>query len=292
MKDEMLHVKFDNKTRPQSDFDLIQLSNLAQRTDLDHSIYQLHLVEFYMLVIILDGSGKHTIDFTDYDCERGTILSIRKDQIHKFVESLGMEGMLLLFTDDFLVSYLEELEAKKVLQLFNELLGVAKIQLCEEVLLDIINSLTRIHTEYMEVNDAFSFGIIRSELHILITKLYRIKAQSNQMVKDKKYLRDFIRLQYLVEKHITQYSKVNDYAKIMAVSTKTLYTITKSIINRSAKEFLDEIYIKHIKRLLINTEKPIKEIAYSCGFEETTNFYKYFKRLTETTPEVFREKNT
>ena len=77
----------------------------------------------------------------------------------------------------------------------------------------------------------------------------------------------------------------------MSVSTKTLNTITKSIVNKSAKAFVDEISTKQIKRLLINTKLSIKEIAYQSGFEETTNFYKYFKRQTQVTPEQFRLAN-
>jgi AraC family transcriptional activator of pobA len=75
---------------------------------------------------------------------------------------------------------------------------------------------------------------------------------------------------------------------MIGLSTKTLNTITKNIVNKSAKEFIDEIYTKQIKRLLIHSDGAIKEIAYASGFEETTNFYKYFKRQTQLTPEQFR----
>ena len=82
--------------------------------------------------------------------------------------------------------------------------------------------------------------------------------------------------------------KVKDYADLMGISTKTLNTVTKSIVHKSAKAFVDEICTKQIKRLLLNTKLSIKEIAYKSGFEETTNFYKYFKRQTHTTPDQFR----
>ncbi len=74
----------------------------------------------------------------------------------------------------------------------------------------------------------------------------------------------------------------------MGISTKKLNTFTKAIIHKSAKEFIDKICIKQIKRLLTNTNFSIKEIAYQMSFEETTNFYKYFKRQTSYTPEQFR----
>lgn len=290
MKENPVHIKFQNHQNPYAAFDLVKLKYLFQRKKLDHSPFQLHIVEFYVIVLIEEGEGLHTIDFTEYKYEKGTLLTIRKDQIHKFHESSSAKGIVLLFTDEFLVSYLEKLEALKSLQLFNEVLGVPKIQLSEAELKEVSDLVKRIEKEYFKVNDDHSLGIIRSELHILTTKLYRIKSNKNQLIVNRKYLSEFIDFQNLVEQEVTKYTKVKDYAKLIGVSTKTLNTITKTIVNKSAKEFIDDICTKQIKRLLINTELSIKEIAYASGFEESTNFYKYFKRQTQITPEQFRNK--
>lgn len=288
MTEDPKHIKFNNSQNPNAAFDLVKIEELFRRTDLDHSPEQLHLVEFYMMVFIEDGQGVHTIDFTDYQYKKGTLLTIRKNQLHKFFKKDGIKGSLLLFTDEFLISYLENLETQKSLQLFNELLGVPKIQLPESTFDDVYELIKRIKNEYFDINDDHSLGIIRSELHILITKLYRIKSKREQLIPSRRYLEEFIAFQYLVENNVNKTTKVQDYAKMMGFSTKTLNTITKSIIHKTAKAFVDEICTKQIKRLLINTELPIKEIAYLAGFEETTNFYKYFKRQTTVTPEQFR----
>lgn len=288
MADKLEHIKFHNKQNPDATFDIVQYEDIFERDDLDHSPFKPHLVEFYIILFIEKGNGFHTIDFTDYSCESGAILTIRKDQIHKFSNNKSLRGSALLFTNDFLVSYLEQLETQKSLQLFNELLGVPKIQLTNNEKNEVSELIKRIKKEYFEFNDAYALEIIRSELHILITKLYRIKSQRKQIISNRKYLNEFIEFQKLVEENVTSTTRVNDFARMMGVSTKTLNNISKSIINKTAKEFIDEICLKQIKRLLINTELSIKEIAYESGFEETTNFYKYFKRQTKTTPEQFR----
>lgn len=282
------HIKFQNRQNPHAKFDLVRLEELFQRTDLDHYPDQIHLVEFYIILFIETGQGYHTIDFTDYKCEQGTILTVRKDQLHKFIKSDSLKGTLLLFTNEFLESYLEKLEALKTLQLFNELLGVPKIQLSKTEYAEMSSLVERIKTEYFNISDYYSLDIIRSELHILITKLYRIKSQKEQMVSNRKYLNEFIDFQNLVETNVNHTKSVQDYAKMMGLSTKTLNNITRSIIHKTAKEFINEICTKQVKRLLINTKLTIKEIAYISGFTETTNFYKYFKHQTKTTPEQFR----
>ncbi|PHN02769.1 AraC family transcriptional regulator [Flavilitoribacter nigricans] len=288
MIEDPIHIKFQNRQNPQAGFDLIRLEDLLSREYTGHSPQQLHRVEFYIIILVERGRGGHTIDFVDYPYEKGTLITIRKDQIHRFHTVEGVRGTLLLFTDEFLISYLEALEALKSLQLFNELLGVPKIQLDSGELDAVLHLIQRIESEYFTVNDEYSLGIIRSELHILLAKLFRIKSHKNQIVANRKYLRQFIDLQNLVEQQATTYSQVQEYAKVLGVSTRTLNTITRNIINKSAKQFIDDIHTKQIKRLLINTELTVKEIAFESGFDESTNFYKYFKRQTGLTPEQFR----
>lgn len=288
MQDDPKHIKFQNSQNPKASFDAITLQNIFKKKYSDHSPFKAHLVEFYMIILFEDGQSVHSIDFIDYECKPGTILTVRKDQIHKFHKNDSINGTVLLFTDDFLVSYLEKLEALKSLQLFNEFLGTPQLQLSGTDLKETIELKERLRKEYFNINDDYSLGIIRSELHILIAKLYRLKSSNNKVINNRKYLGEFINFQNLVEKNVTQYTKVKDYAKMLGVSSKTLNNITKNIINKSAKEFIDDVCTTQIKRLLINTVLSVKEIAHASGFEETTNFYKYFKRKTNLTPEQFR----
>ena len=288
MKRKAKNIKFSNRQNPNSQFDLIRLEELFMRENLDHSPEDLHRVEFYIILFIEKGRGHHTIDFTDFECSKGTLITIRKDQIHKFFKSKNLTGSLLLFTDEFLVSYLEDMEAQKTMLLFNELLVAPKLQLVDIEFQKVYQIINRIKEEYLKVGDKHSLSIIRSELHILITHLFRIKARSEEVDFDRKYLKEFILLQQSIEENVTKTLRVKDYATMMGLSTKSLNTITKSIVHKTTKEFIDEICTKQIKRLLINTQLSIKEIAYQSGFQETTNFYKYFRRQTQSTPEQFR----
>lgn len=288
MTDDTLHIPFKNDHNPKAKFDLLKIEELIHRKNLDHSPFKSHIVQFYIILIIYDGIGYHTVDFTDYKCTKGTLITIRKDQINKFFKSYSIKGRLLLFTDEFLIKYLEIKETQKTMLLFNEFLCDPKLQLEGDDYNFIIESVKRIETEYFDVNDIYSTRIIRSELHILMNKLLRIKAKQKDIVYKQKYLKEFIQLQKLIEANVSVTNKVSDYAKWMLTSTKTLNSITRGIVHKSAKEFIDEICIKQTKRLLINTELNITEIAYEMGFNEPTNFYKYFKKKTGTTPDKFR----
>jgi len=284
----MKRVKFSNNIRPRSHFDIIKIEEMSTKDYTDHKPTDFHIVEFYVIIFIENGKGLHSIDFEDYTCKKGTVLTVRKDQIHKFGATGSLSGKLILFTDEFLVSYLEEMESNRTLLLFNELLSSPRFHLRRSDYDDIYQGVNRISHEYVVAADKYSSAIIRSELHILLTKLFRIKAKDKDIEVDKKYLKEFLEFQKLAESLTFSTTKVKDYAQYMGKSTKTLNTITKSIVHKSAKEFVDDICIYRIKRLLINTQLSVKEIAYEAGFQETTNFYKYFRRQTNMTPEQFR----
>jgi len=86
---KLKRIPFKNKNQPTSHFDLINLKDIL-KTSLDHSPTDFHIVEFFIIIFIEAGKGLHTIDFTNYKCAKGSLLTVRKDQIHKF----GITGNL------------------------------------------------------------------------------------------------------------------------------------------------------------------------------------------------------
>ncbi len=289
MAKDIQKIQFSNKDHPRSYFEVIRIEELLRR-ELDHDPSKNHIVKFYNILFITAGESYHTIDFTDYKLNKGTILFVRKDQIHKFFRSPNVTGYLLIFTEEFIVSHLNELEALKSFQLFNELLSFPKVELKAQTdeYANFATFVEQLDHEYHR-KDEYSIGITRSLLHILITKLYRIKESTHTQAKRIKYLEEFLQFQSAVEASCFENKKVSDYAKKLGVSTKTLNNITQAIVKKPAKTFIDEIAIIQIKRLLISTHHPIKHIAYEVGFEDPANFFKYFKKYTGTSPDVFRQ---
>lgn len=288
MKKQLPEIKFDNKDNPKSYFDIVKIEDLLKR-GLDHDIGKNHLVKFYIIFFVYEGQGYHTIDFTDYNYNEGTVLLVRKDQIHKFFRSPNVKGYLLIFTEEFIISHLNNMEALKTMQLFNDALSFPKVEFNnKQEFSDFTVLIKHMESEY-HAKDDFSIGITRSVLHIVITKLFRVKAKAGHFVERKKYLPQFIEFQKLVEQDCFKSKKVQYYAKLLGISAKTLNNTSNDVVNTSAKAFIDERTIMQIKRLLISTDHSIKEIAYIAGFSDPTNFFKYFKKYTDNSPEVFRQ---
>ena len=281
-------LEFKNSVESNYSFDLVQLKKLLETKHRNHSPFDFHQIDFFAFILYLEGEESHTIDFTEYNCKRGTLLAIRKGQIHKFSNS-NLKGTILLFSHDFLGSFFTQSEAQKSLLLFNDFLFNPKIQLNKIDLQNILKITQQIEDEYVYTRDDFSPSIIRSLMQIFINQLYRFKTSQETTITNKKNLKEFIEFQNLIETRFSQTLKVKDYASWLGLTTKAINTTTKNIINKTAKEFIDEICINNIKRELVNSSKSIKEIGYICGFEESTNFNNYFKKRVGKTPLEYRK---
>ncbi|MEN9701160.1 MAG: hypothetical protein RIR55_475, partial [Bacteroidota bacterium] len=77
---------------------------------------------------------------------------------------------------------------------------------------------------------------------------------------------------------------------MMAVSEKKLNKSTLKVLGKSPKVLIDERVVLEAKRLLAHTTSSIKEIGFELGFDEPTNFIKYFRKHVASTPIDFRSK--
>ena len=130
---------------------------------------------------------------------------------------------------------------------------------------------------------------IRYNLAIIFSKLERLKQYQTFNLKRSDKLNKFLDFKSLLEIHFNKSRNADFYAEKLNITYKHLNTICKSIIALTAKQFIDEYIILEAKRLLVNSEIKSTELAYFLGFEEPTNFVKYFKKHTKFTPNQFKK---
>ncbi len=286
MKQKFKEINFDKSTSG-FQFDCVNFEDILKKNPTDHNQFEFHKVSFYVLLLITQNDGSYNLNFKDYQLKKGTLFTLRKDNIHKFYKSKA-KGVLLVFTENFIVNHSNKLEASKIFLLFNEMLGSPKLQLNEVEFNEIITLINLIKKENFGVNDFYSPNIVRKFVQIIITKLFRIKSKDNIVFENNKYLSMFLEFQELVENNCFNNKKVSFYANKMAVTTKTLNNVTQSIIHKSAKSFINDILIIQSKRLIINSQDSLTEISYQVGFDEPSNFFKYFAKYAGVSPSQFR----
>lgn len=81
----------------------------------------------------------------------------------------------------------------------------------------------------------------------------------------------------------------DDLQKELALSSRQIGTELKEGLNASFKNYLNQIRLAEVKRLLIESELPISDIAYKCGYNNISHFNRVFKTQTGKSPKQFRE---
>lgn len=54
-------------------------------------------------------------------------------------------------------------------------------------------------------------------------------------------------------------------------------------------QYFNNMRIQHARQLLVTTYDSVGEVAEQCGFDDTSNFIRLFKRITGMTPAAFRK---
>lgn len=143
--------------------------------------------------------------------------------------------------------------------------------------------------EFEEPDDNLKSEMLRVVLKRLIVKLtriYKIQYDLNQVNgSDLDVIRKF---NLLVEKHYLELHQVQDYADLLFRSPKTISNIFSKCYNKSPLQVIHERIILEVKRLLIYTDKSAKEIAHEVGFQEFSNFSRFFKKNMDISPSQFR----
>ena len=72
---------------------------------------------------------------------------------------------------------------------------------------------------------------------------------------------------------------------------KQITSVIKSSTKLTFKQYLNKIRIDEAKRLLLESDRNISEIASLVGYNSSPHFSRVFKELTSKSPKEFRKKN-
>lgn len=282
-------IPFLKKIKADIEFEIFTLNSLFSRQDeLNFSLDKPHRVDFYHILYITKGIGLHYIDFRPYNFKEGSILFISRGQVHAFDVCPENDGFLILFTEAFLSKNLIHSDTLSFYRLYNYHLHLPIMQSEEIGNMNLMNIINEIYEEYYFSDDFAKEEILRLLLKLLLLKAERIKRTLIPQERNSEWFIKFGSFRNQLEKHFSETRNAKEYAKMMNISYKHLNEICKSVTGSTAKEFIDNFVILETKRHLAMSDISIKELTYELGFDEPTNFVKFFKKHTLQTPSQFK----
>ncbi len=82
---------------------------------------------------------------------------------------------------------------------------------------------------------------------------------------------------------------LEDISTISNLSITSFCRYFKTMTKMTYYNFLTQIRISQACRLLIDDKFPTNVICYECGFNNISNFYRHFKRITGQTPKEYKQ---
>lgn len=270
------------------EFELVNLADLYNNF-FDDLIVP-HRADFYQIIWFKKGNPRHMVDFNPIDIKPNSILFVDKNSVQCFDEDVAVEGEVLLFTDNFFCKTDEDTKFLRSSMLFNDLYSISTIQVKQ--LTHIYSSIFQfIEEELNTAKDNYQADILRNYLqNILLFSEREREKQQNKKVNKGLDIDCVIKFRDLLDKNFIEQKSVSKYADQLNVTQKRLNAATLKVMDITPKQMIDARVILEAKRLLVHTEDSVKEIGYRIGFEEPTNFVKYFKKHQGFTPTEFRKK--
>lgn len=95
-------------------------------------------------------------------------------------------------------------------------------------------------------------------------------------------------MRYIAD-HCQQSLGVEDLADALHTSRRTLERRFEEVLGRSVYHEITRLRTAYIKRLLVETDRPMASIARDCGFSSASHFTRYFSKAAGQTPSAFRQ---
>lgn len=281
----------DNSKIPKYDFnnkksklglEIIPLKRIVTYTK--KAAYEAHRLNFYQILFITKGRGIHEVDFESIAYSENTIIPVAMGQVQQFSNNDQLEGYAVVFTPDFLVKddsdyrylydYTAFIHSIKPVGLFaNKFIYT----LLEDMIL-----------EQQKIQDFETSEYQRNLLKNFLIQLERSKRGRIEIPFNDTFSL-YMKFRKELEERVNYKVRVVDICERLNHTPKQINAAVKLFANTTAKQYIEDRVILESKRLLVYSVLSVKEIAYEIGFEDPTNFTKYFKARVNMLPTEYQK---
>ena len=259
----------------------VEIKDLSFIKKAPHLLGKPHQTSFYQLVWITHGEMTLLVDFQKVILRQGELFLLTCGQVCQFDTTSSYAGFIILFTPAFFAESETDTNFLYTSEILSPLTQNRGIRLSNSLIKQLI---TALQEELNKPKDNYQAYIARSYLRILLFEMERASTQ-HQESKGLQEIRGFVNA---VEKHYREERTVSFYANLLLVGERQLNQRILEAIGKTPKQYIDSRLILEAKRFLSYSDKSVKEIGFSLGFDEPTNFNKYFKKQTKQTPLQFK----
>lgn len=265
--------------------DIFSLSTVAfeKACTIDHSVQQ----NVFSIYWIQEGKGTYTIDFQQYEFEDNVLFFLSPGQVFTVDSEQIKTAYKFTFVKDFYCIQTHDKEVACNGVLFNNVYETPFVKPCEKDTKKLQFILESLIEEFQQKETA-QYDMLQSYLKQFMICAVRVQKE-NYTLKDDTETRLFKDFSVLVEQNFKSLHSVTDYANRLGVSPKSISKHFQKIGSKTPLDFIKNRIILEAKRLLIYTNKNVKEIAFELGFNDPAYFTRFFTKATNQSPLQFKK---
>lgn len=238
-----------------------------------HTCHQIILIENGNVDFCVNGNTLHAGpgDLAIFSCYEDHSVFVRSTQYQRFVLQLTPSA------DD------RECPAHSLLTDrpagFSHVISILP---CREQITGIFSQLI----EEYQSQQSLSEWMLQSLVNQLLIAVFRCTGLENKTFRDS-VVSD---LKRQFEHHFSQRYSLEMLARKYCISVSALSHRFQATTGTSVMDYLLSCRIAHAKQLLANTDLSVGEIIEACGFSDSSNFSRTFRRVNGLSPTAFRKK--
>jgi AraC family transcriptional activator of pobA len=247
-----------------------------------------HKHTFYHVVLFTEGAGNHSIDFKSFEVKPYQIYFMAPGQVHRWNFEGPVDGYIINFSGEFFQSFLLRPDYLEGMPFFTGNVDDEVIDLTADVQQQVTGLFEQL---IKESHEPYRMGMdmirtIMLQLFILVARQSEQSSQITVPTYNYTLLQSFRKL---TDKNFTHLKLPKDYAALLYITPNHLNALCNDMLGISAGEVIRNRIILEAKRLLVNLDLNITEIAGKLNFADNSYFTKFFKKYTGITPEEFRK---
>ncbi|NIG52684.1 AraC family transcriptional regulator [Chitinophaga sp. Cy-1792] len=252
--------------------------------------------DYYKIVLITKGTGIYTVNDRQHEIDGPTLIFLHPDQVKSWhATSEEQDGTYILFNEHLFENQQQEILNYPLLQ--REGQAVYKITDTQTVYLASI--FRQLMKEFNE-DAAFKQEAILIYLKLVLLEGRRIAQEEAAPVRQLTAAQmlafrftDKLEKQFPIEHPHQQVTlkTAKEFATFLNTHPNHLNACVKHTTGRTVSEHIRQRVVLEAKLLLIHTDWPIADIAWSLGYEDPGNFTHFFQNHCHQSPNSFRHQS-
>jgi len=243
--------------------------------------------DYLEIIFFRKGSGHIILNHDKITIDDNSVIFISPFQKREWnLDPEGLDFIVLVFQEDFLNEFFsDKLFTYRLLYFYQ--LAYPLNMLLDQPLIGLYYSLLAEIKLELIMTRPDSVHIIRSLIYYLLQKLNREYAEKHHLAIEKNQHNDAFQFKQLIETHIKEKQRINDYTELLNINRIALNKAVKEQFNVTASHLLKQRLLVAIKDYLIHSNLTVGEIAFQLNFSEPNHLMRFFKNQTGITTTEF-----